>query len=781
MNGRCQSPRRMAPTPGAITDGGLAPDSEVASSARFGQEMWLALRKTFGEDVPPHLEARVQRLLPANGSESLEPGLRSLSPHQQRERCAASSSSLPVAAAVNGVAKTLSLSGLGAGSPTPPVPGRRKSPLRNNGHANLDGRVPSTRDVFSRLAQDTQARQTRSNAALQEARSQSPVHARTKVLSPSPAFGSSGVRVVATVSSGSGRTSSPLRKASGGGEGSAHERLYREATLHASRRQQLEAAYLAEEEERLRKEAQRALRRTAGGHRGQRVAALSPSMNTSLTSTGGGSTCSGRTAATGTAAPSRPAQRSWSPCREQGPRKQSEGQAQAAASAGAAAAAAVLRGGCRPPRPAGEANGVEHRVAEQEAEAEASCAAGRLEEGELKDGYGSRTPSHPSVHASAEAKAASGEPDAEAAQRDLIAMRKQLGLLLAGADLLRRKVACAEAYDATAAEIPPEVSNGQACPPPAPDAVDEQPAADVAQQPAEEHDAEEAGEVQYFEWDILLDRRGGRRVGVDVDEEADGVLLVKAVPAHQGDEPVTAIGEWNLANPDRAVKPGDRFVSVNGRKEDLIEECRSETILKIEVVREGFTLGRGSSMFEPGLGEQARVPLRTSSKPTESSPEAENAAAAAEAVAADASSGVAGALNTSSSAVAAAVSPRSPETQAPSSPNTSALSVPAGATPQPAATEMPPPGLPWVWPANGRAATSSDGVVQHTPTFCDSRALDSPPGPAVVVTTAGAGAAAPPAIASPGQPAAYVAAPVVSARPMPVPLRVVQQTVLVPH
>lgn len=124
-------------------------------------------------------------------------------------------------------------------------------------------------------------------------------------------------------------------------------------------------------------------------------------------------------------------------------------------------------------------------------------------------------------------------------------------------------------------------------PPKSPAAVQQVPSADPAKTPAPHvkealrRTVDAAGTIPVvMQWEIEIDRRIGCRVGVDVDEMIDGQLLVKSIT--EGD----AMEMWNRKHPSKALKAGDRIVGVNGKSENLIDECRKVLLLTLSVVRQ---------------------------------------------------------------------------------------------------------------------------------------------------------------------------------------------------
>jgi len=85
------------------------------------------------------------------------------------------------------------------------------------------------------------------------------------------------------------------------------------------------------------------------------------------------------------------------------------------------------------------------------------------------------------------------------------------------------------------------------------------------------------------EFEVVLDKTGGTRLGCDVDHEDGKTLVVDAITQ------AGLITEWNEANPDKALKPRDRIVEVNGFRGDvlrLVDECKQSKMLKLMVQRD---------------------------------------------------------------------------------------------------------------------------------------------------------------------------------------------------
>ncbi|CAK9013024.1 Putative NADPH:quinone oxidoreductase 1 [Durusdinium trenchii] len=84
------------------------------------------------------------------------------------------------------------------------------------------------------------------------------------------------------------------------------------------------------------------------------------------------------------------------------------------------------------------------------------------------------------------------------------------------------------------------------------------------------------------EFIIVLDKTNGERLGMDVDHEDGRTLAVDAITGG-------LIQKWNEEHPDKALKPKDRIVEVNGLRGDvlqLVDECKKPKVLKIYVKRE---------------------------------------------------------------------------------------------------------------------------------------------------------------------------------------------------
>mmetsp|Transcript_53250 Transcript_53250/g.65287 ORF Transcript_53250/g.65287 Transcript_53250/m.65287 type:complete len:128 (-) Transcript_53250:115-498(-) len=84
------------------------------------------------------------------------------------------------------------------------------------------------------------------------------------------------------------------------------------------------------------------------------------------------------------------------------------------------------------------------------------------------------------------------------------------------------------------------------------------------------------------EFVIVLDKTNGERLGMDVDHEDGRTLAVDAITGG-------LIAKWNEEHPDKALRPKDRIVEVNGLRGDvlqLVDECKKPKVLTIYVKRE---------------------------------------------------------------------------------------------------------------------------------------------------------------------------------------------------
>mmetsp|Transcript_61386 Transcript_61386/g.146274 ORF Transcript_61386/g.146274 Transcript_61386/m.146274 type:complete len:158 (-) Transcript_61386:33-506(-) len=91
--------------------------------------------------------------------------------------------------------------------------------------------------------------------------------------------------------------------------------------------------------------------------------------------------------------------------------------------------------------------------------------------------------------------------------------------------------------------------------------------------------SDDQGEFKQFS--ITIDKRAGGKHGVDVDCDESGSLVIAQI--REG-----LFLNWNRDHPDKKVQVGDRIVSVNGQRGDvvdLVSECQRGMELVIEVHR----------------------------------------------------------------------------------------------------------------------------------------------------------------------------------------------------
>eukprot|EP00416_Gambierdiscus_australes_P030415 CAMPEP_0171090570 /NCGR_PEP_ID=MMETSP0766_2-20121228/31941_1 /TAXON_ID=439317 /ORGANISM="Gambierdiscus australes, Strain CAWD 149" /LENGTH=154 /DNA_ID=CAMNT_0011548579 /DNA_START=112 /DNA_END=576 /DNA_ORIENTATION=- len=83
------------------------------------------------------------------------------------------------------------------------------------------------------------------------------------------------------------------------------------------------------------------------------------------------------------------------------------------------------------------------------------------------------------------------------------------------------------------------------------------------------------------EWKVVIDKTSGTRLGVDVDHQDGATLLIDAITGGLAQK-------WNVDNPDKEVKQGDRIIEVNGIRGDvelLVQECKKSKVLEMTVWR----------------------------------------------------------------------------------------------------------------------------------------------------------------------------------------------------
>lgn len=95
--------------------------------------------------------------------------------------------------------------------------------------------------------------------------------------------------------------------------------------------------------------------------------------------------------------------------------------------------------------------------------------------------------------------------------------------------------------------------------------------------------AAEASARQELEFQIVVDKSSGGRLGIDVEPCARtrAAMIVSEVNAG-------LIKDWNVLHPEMAVEPGDRLIQINaarGNLAQMAEECKKNAMLSILVIR----------------------------------------------------------------------------------------------------------------------------------------------------------------------------------------------------
>mmetsp|Transcript_32363 Transcript_32363/g.89435 ORF Transcript_32363/g.89435 Transcript_32363/m.89435 type:complete len:157 (+) Transcript_32363:71-541(+) len=84
------------------------------------------------------------------------------------------------------------------------------------------------------------------------------------------------------------------------------------------------------------------------------------------------------------------------------------------------------------------------------------------------------------------------------------------------------------------------------------------------------------------EFEIVVDKTSGTKLGIDVDHQDGATLLIEEITRG-------LIESWNAEAPaDRIVQTGDRVVEVNGLRNDvlmLVDECGKNQVLTMKVRR----------------------------------------------------------------------------------------------------------------------------------------------------------------------------------------------------
>lgn len=141
------------------------------------------------------------------------------------------------------------------------------------------------------------------------------------------------------------------------------------------------------------------------------------------------------------------------------------------------------------------------------------------------------------------------------------------------------------------ADVPPltdEVAPARAEVVPDAGPADPAPAAEPASQPLQPSDKAPAPEAvrpeSAMQYEISVDRSGGTKLGVKVDRQEDGALLIYKITGG-------LVGEWNALHPDRPVRPCDCIVEINGQRgpvSELAEECKKLAMLNMTLQRTKF-------------------------------------------------------------------------------------------------------------------------------------------------------------------------------------------------
>mmetsp|Transcript_103451 Transcript_103451/g.126426 ORF Transcript_103451/g.126426 Transcript_103451/m.126426 type:complete len:146 (-) Transcript_103451:98-535(-) len=84
------------------------------------------------------------------------------------------------------------------------------------------------------------------------------------------------------------------------------------------------------------------------------------------------------------------------------------------------------------------------------------------------------------------------------------------------------------------------------------------------------------------EYEVVLDKTAGKRMGIDVDHKDGKTLLIECI--NDG-----LIKDWNeTAAPGQKVAINDRITEVNGFREEvarLVDECQKDQMLRLKVAR----------------------------------------------------------------------------------------------------------------------------------------------------------------------------------------------------
>mmetsp|Transcript_16073 Transcript_16073/g.34752 ORF Transcript_16073/g.34752 Transcript_16073/m.34752 type:complete len:257 (+) Transcript_16073:137-907(+) len=92
------------------------------------------------------------------------------------------------------------------------------------------------------------------------------------------------------------------------------------------------------------------------------------------------------------------------------------------------------------------------------------------------------------------------------------------------------------------------------------------------------------GKSDPMEFFAVVDKGGGRTLGINVDRKHRSSLLVDGIETG-------LIQEWNQSHPTEEIKVGDLIVEVNGVVGDvsaLMEECKRDTMLRLRLQRQAI-------------------------------------------------------------------------------------------------------------------------------------------------------------------------------------------------
>lgn len=93
---------------------------------------------------------------------------------------------------------------------------------------------------------------------------------------------------------------------------------------------------------------------------------------------------------------------------------------------------------------------------------------------------------------------------------------------------------------------------------------------------------DESGFAGLYTWTVVIDRTSGEPLGVDLAARGQHVLEVESIR----DDKLFDV--WNRSHPSQAVRPGDRFLEVNGERDvaPMVKLCQMPQALWITVGRD---------------------------------------------------------------------------------------------------------------------------------------------------------------------------------------------------